>query len=179
MVNFTYERLASLQGAEVYDRMGEKLGKLGQFYTDHTGQPTWASVKTGWFGLNESLVPLQGAQFEGEGVQLPYDQETVKDAPNVNIDADEPLTSEEVASLYRHYQFDWDDSRAAYQAGVTDTAHSYETTPQFSDSLDAEAGTYAEGDPTPQYAEHGGARPQFGTRLRRFVRPDHPSQRQP
>ena len=57
------DRVASLQGQDVYDRNGDKIGTVGQVWADDTGQPSWLSVNTGFFGLNESLVPLQGAQW--------------------------------------------------------------------------------------------------------------------
>ncbi|GIJ51841.1 hypothetical protein Val02_87270 [Virgisporangium aliadipatigenens] len=120
------DRVSDLRGADVLDRQGEKIGRLGQLYTDPAGQPAWATVQTGWFGLRESLVPLYGAQWTTEGLQVPYDKETVKDAPNVDVEPDEPLTTDEVARLYRHYQFDWDDSRAAYRTGVTDAETAYQ-----------------------------------------------------
>jgi hypothetical protein len=113
------DRVTDLRGADVLDRQGEKIGRLGQLYTDPAGQPAWATVQTGWFGLRESLVPLYGAQWTTEGLQVPYDKETIKDAPNVDVEPDEPLTTDEVGRLYEHYEFDWDDSRAAYRTGVT------------------------------------------------------------
>jgi hypothetical protein len=38
-------------------------------------------VNTGLFGMNESFVPLHGAQFDGDRVTLAYDKATIKDAP--------------------------------------------------------------------------------------------------
>jgi hypothetical protein len=98
-----HEHLSSLRGADVYDRDGDKIGAIGQLYTDASGQPSWASVQTGLFGLRESLVPIHQAQWNGNQLQVPYDKRTVKDAPNVDAGPDEPLQGEEIRRLYEYY----------------------------------------------------------------------------
>ena len=125
------DQLASLQGADVYDRDGDKIGSLGQVYLDtSTNQPSWASVNTGLFGMKESLVPISEADATGDGIRVPYDKQTVKDAPNVDASADEPLMPEDVSRLYQHYSLGgggfassgYDDSgssRTGYDAGAT------------------------------------------------------------
>lgn len=130
-MNITHEKLATLYGSTVYDRNGAKIGSIGQFYADFAGEPTWASVRTGLFGMNESLVPLHEAQLQESGLQLPYDKEMVKEAPNVSADADEPLRGDELAQLYRHYSLDWEAARASYQSGASDTAQAFESTRGF------------------------------------------------
>jgi len=81
----TQEQLRELRDATAYDSDGDKLGPIGQLYfDDNTDQPKWITVKTGLFGMNESFVPLQGAQFGGDRVTLAYDKATIKDAPNVD-----------------------------------------------------------------------------------------------
>jgi uncharacterized protein (TIGR02271 family) len=98
------DQLATLQGSNVYDRDGDKIGSLGQVYLDtSTNQPSWASVNTGLFGLKESLVPITDAEKSGDGIRVPYDKQTVKDAPNVDVSADEPLMPDDVNRLYQHY----------------------------------------------------------------------------
>jgi hypothetical protein len=95
-------------GADVYDRTGNRIGKVTRVANDTIGQQVWLGVRTGWFA-RESLVPLQGAQVTGDSVQLPYDKETIREAPDVRLD------TPEVDSLYEHYRYDWDDRRAAEQ----------------------------------------------------------------
>ncbi|WP_433606242.1 PRC-barrel domain-containing protein [Dactylosporangium sp. CA-139114] len=109
---------ATLLGREVYDRDGDKIGSVGQVYADDAGRPTWASVSTGLLGLHQSLVPLAGATSLEDGVQVPFDKATVKDAPRVDHEADQPLTSEQVQELYRHYQLQMDPaSTMRYERG--------------------------------------------------------------
>jgi len=102
-----HEHLSSLRGADVYDRDGDKIGSVGQLYADPSGQPAWASVHTGLFGLRESLVPIDKAEWTGDRLQVPYEKNTVKDAPNVDAGPDEPLRGDDVTRLYEHYNITW------------------------------------------------------------------------
>ncbi len=89
-------------GGSVRTPRGEKIGSIGQIYVDDTtGQPSWVTVKTGFFGTKESFVPLRDATKEGEDIVVDCDKETVKDAPR--IEADEDLTPQDEEVLYRHY----------------------------------------------------------------------------
>ncbi|SDQ64199.1 DUF2382 domain-containing protein [Quadrisphaera sp. DSM 44207] len=93
---------AQLRGATAYGSDGDKLGKVDEvFLDDATGQPEWAAVKTGLFGSNHSLVPLEQATFSGDELRVPYTKEQVKAAPNHDID--QALTVDDEAELYRHY----------------------------------------------------------------------------
>ncbi len=114
----TQEHIHTLQGREVHDRDGDKIGTAGQVWTDAAGLPTWVSVRTGLFGLNESLVPLQDADLADDRLVVPFDKATVKDAPNVDAAHDEPLSQEEVDRLYSYYGVRPHDSYQSYQAGA-------------------------------------------------------------
>ncbi|GAA2888022.1 hypothetical protein Acy02nite_81850 [Actinoplanes cyaneus] len=82
-------------------------------------------MRTGLFGLNESLFPLQDADLRDDRVVVPFEKATVKDAPNVDADHDEPLTQAEVDRLYQHYGTTWDDAYRSYQAGAAAADSSY------------------------------------------------------
>src|SRR5262245_8125102 len=48
-----------LDGVEVTNQDGEKLGKVdGLFVDDQVNVPTWAAVRSGIFGSHHSLAPL-------------------------------------------------------------------------------------------------------------------------
>jgi uncharacterized protein (TIGR02271 family) len=113
----TQEQVGALIGRDVYDRDGDKIGSVGQIWGDAAGQPTWASVRTGFFGINESLVPLQDADVAGDRLVVPFQKSQVKDAPNIDAAHDEPLTQDEVDRLYQHYGMSWDDSYEADAVG--------------------------------------------------------------
>ncbi|MFC4070181.1 PRC-barrel domain-containing protein [Actinoplanes subglobosus] len=107
------EKIDSLYGHDVYDSTGDKVGSIGAVWSDAAGEPAWASVRTGWFGLGESLVPLRDAEMQGDRVVVPFEKAYIKDAPDVDADADEPLSGDEVVRLYRYYAMSWDGSRRA------------------------------------------------------------------
>jgi uncharacterized protein (TIGR02271 family) len=79
-----------------------KLGTVGEVYLDdETGRPEWATVRTGMFGTKEAFVPLAQADITGNDLRVPYDKETVKNAPH--IDSEGHLSPAEETELYRYY----------------------------------------------------------------------------
>ena len=93
--------LEGLESGVVVGTDGE-IGRVGQVYTDNeTGQPSWVTVKTGWFGTNESFVPLNEASIDGDTIRVPYDKDMIKGAPN--NDAGEPLSETDEQGLYSYY----------------------------------------------------------------------------
>ncbi|MEV6420844.1 PRC and DUF2382 domain-containing protein [Streptomyces sp. NPDC051662] len=97
-----FDNPSRLNGLAIYDKDGDKIGNVGQVYVgDRSGRPEWVTVKTGLFGMKESLVPLSGARRAGEDIHVPYAKETVKDAPR--LDADEHLDPSQEKQLYKHY----------------------------------------------------------------------------
>jgi len=100
---------------DAYDVNGEKIGEIaGIYYDEVTGRPEWLVVRTGLFGSNVSFAPIAGSSAYGEDLQVAYDKDTVKDAPNV--DPDGYLDADEERRLFEHYQFDW-----SGKAGYGDT----------------------------------------------------------
>ena len=98
----TQTQVRELMGMSVTDTHGTKVGTVKQVYlNDDSGSPEWVTVHTGWFGMRESFVPLSGARKGQDTLQVPYDKETIKGAPNV--DADEHLSHAQIVDLYRHY----------------------------------------------------------------------------
>jgi hypothetical protein len=89
------------RGRTIVDRDGDKIGKLDELYLDDADRPAWGAVTTGLFGRRQSFVPLADLRPAGDDLQLPYDKDRVKDAPNV--DPDEQLSDEEEDALHRHY----------------------------------------------------------------------------
>jgi PRC-barrel domain len=54
----TRNDIKHLNGADVYEMDGDKVGSAGQVYLDNqTGEPERVSVRTGLFGAKESFVP--------------------------------------------------------------------------------------------------------------------------
>jgi len=113
------------KGRKVVDPDGDKVGTIDEVFLDRqTGEPAWATVKTGLFGRKSSFVPLRGAELMEDGdIRIIVDKGLVKDAPQV--DADEDLTPEEERRLWEHYGLsDYDEwqgeDRTAGLAGLED-----------------------------------------------------------
>jgi uncharacterized protein (TIGR02271 family) len=98
----TQSDLQHLNGISVYAADGGKIGSAGQVYLDNqTGDPEWVSVRTGMFGTKESFVPLDKATLSGDRLQVPFDKDRVKGAPQ--IDADGELSPADEDTLYTYY----------------------------------------------------------------------------
>lgn len=107
----TKEDILTWRGQDLHGNDGEKLGKIEEIYLDaETREPEWALVTTGLFGTNQSFVPLRDASASGEGITVPFDKSTVKDAPTVEPDG--RLSQNEEAELYRHYGLDYSESQS-------------------------------------------------------------------
>jgi hypothetical protein len=89
------------RGRTVVDRDGEKIGTLKEIYLDEGDRPAWGSVATGLFGRRETLVPLAEVEATEDALQVPFDGDHVKSAPNA--DPDVQLSSDDEDRLYRHY----------------------------------------------------------------------------
>ena len=91
-----------LRDAEVVDVNGDRVGGVGQVYlNDTSGEVEWVTVKTGFFGLKETLVPMSGATVADGRIQVPYEKAFIKDAPNV--DAEAHLDEGQQQELHRYY----------------------------------------------------------------------------
>jgi len=102
MATYTREDVLSWRGRDLVDNDGDKIGSIDDIYLDReTDEPEWAVVTTGLFGTKRTFVPLTEAQPAEDGVRVPYEKATVKDAPR--IDPDGELSHEEERVLYEHY----------------------------------------------------------------------------
>jgi len=95
----------NLIGKPVYDQRLQKVGKLSHLYADGAShEPTWATIRTGFFGNKESFVPLSLAEVteNDDEIILKTDKDVVRNAPNVEPDRE--LSPEEQTQLYQHYR---------------------------------------------------------------------------
>jgi uncharacterized protein (TIGR02271 family) len=119
------DTVRSWQGRTLIDRDGDKVGTIEAIYADdQTGAPEWALVNTGLFGTKSTFVPLAQANPSGDQVQVPYEKQLVKDAPNMGPDGH--LSEQEEQELWRHYGLDYGttagyDGRDVAATGYADT----------------------------------------------------------
>src|SRR4051795_8783053 len=97
------EDVQTWRGMAMVDPDGDKIGTIEDIFLDRqTGEPEWAAVKTGLFGLKRSLVPITDAEATDDNqVRVPYQKEQVKDAPKVDPDGE--LSADEERKLWEHY----------------------------------------------------------------------------
>jgi uncharacterized protein (TIGR02271 family) len=104
----------SIMGATAYGSDGDKIGKVGQvFLDDQSGRPEFVTVNTGLFGTSETFIPVAGASFSGDRLELPYTKDKVKGAPNVDVDSGH-LDEAEEQRLYEYYGMGYDTSGTTY-----------------------------------------------------------------
>jgi uncharacterized protein (TIGR02271 family) len=98
---------------------GSKIGAIGQVYLDdQTGDPSWVTAKTGFFGTGQSFAPLEGASLQGRNIQVAFDGDKVKAAPRVEDDG--ALTPEEEDELYGYYGLGAQDSAVSGTTSADD-----------------------------------------------------------
>ncbi|WP_338897677.1 PRC and DUF2382 domain-containing protein [Streptomyces sp. TG1A-60] len=119
----TREQIPTVLDHPVYDADGNKIGDTKHvFFDDVTGEPEWVSVKTGLFGTSESFVPIHDGTVVKDHLEVPYPKDTVRDAPNVDVDAGGHLSVEEEHRLYEHYGIDWATTAQTGTAAGTERA---------------------------------------------------------
>ena len=91
-------------GYEVYDRNGEKIGKVDDLFVDESERPEYLGVKRGFLGLEgTSLIPWELARVDKEGhrIEVSVDKARVKEGPSFNDDKD--ISAEYEERVRSHY----------------------------------------------------------------------------
>jgi uncharacterized protein (TIGR02271 family) len=93
----------------VVDRDNDKVGSVDAVWEDHTGQPAYIAVKTGWLGLGKAhVVPAHAAEVSDatRKIRLPYSAEAIKNAPSFEQQSDiDDAAESSIASYYRQHGF--------------------------------------------------------------------------
>src|ERR671921_201389 len=91
-------------GYEVYDRDGDKIGKVDDLFVDENDQPEYVGVKMGFLGLQgTSLIPMELARVDENDrrIEVSVDKAQVKEGPSFNDDED--ITPDYEQRVYSHY----------------------------------------------------------------------------
>jgi uncharacterized protein (TIGR02271 family) len=91
-------------GYEVYDRDGEKIGKVDDLFVDENDRPEYIGVKMGFLGLEgRGLIPMEVARVDeaDRRIELSVDKTQVKESPSFNDDRD--ITPDYEEQVYSHY----------------------------------------------------------------------------
>jgi len=107
MPGIDLDDVSNWRGRDVIDSNGHAVGVITDLYVDDaTGLPEWAMVKSGLFSHHVTFVPLSAASAHGMGVQVPFDQRHIHDAPKMDH-PDGRLSADEEARLYAHYGLEY------------------------------------------------------------------------
>lgn len=92
-----------LPGRTLLDRDGARIGPIGQVFADAvTDEPTWVTVRTGWFGSDDSFVPVSGLDPAGAEPRTIHGADTIRSSPRFTPDG--PLTRSDEDRLRTHYE---------------------------------------------------------------------------
>jgi uncharacterized protein (TIGR02271 family) len=112
-------------GYEVYDQVGEKIGKVDDLFVDESDQPEYIGVKMGFLGTRSTLIPWEAVSStdeEGRAITVATDKATAKNGPV--FDDDREITPEfenEVYSYYGLQRSQTTDEPGAYQEAPPST----------------------------------------------------------
>ncbi|MEO6004610.1 MAG: YsnF/AvaK domain-containing protein [Opitutus sp.] len=102
------------------DQNNDKIGTVDAVWEDHTGQPSYLAIRTGWLGLGKAhVIPASRAEVHEESrkIRLPYAAELVKSAPTFDSADDITLDSER---QIREYFGDTTPARTDYNEQYVD-----------------------------------------------------------
>jgi uncharacterized protein (TIGR02271 family) len=91
-------------GYEVYDRSGEKIGKVDDLFIDESDQPEYIGVKMGFLGMSSTLIPWEAVSStddDARRVDVSVDKATAKEGPA--FDDDREITPEFEQQVYSYY----------------------------------------------------------------------------
>jgi len=93
---------AQLFGYDVNDASGNKIGKVDNVWVDDaTNELEFVGVKTGWLMGKTHVIPVANAQVSDGSIQVPFDQDQIKNAPSFS--GDEELSPDQEDEIYNYY----------------------------------------------------------------------------
>ncbi|MDP9474239.1 MAG: PRC and DUF2382 domain-containing protein [Actinomycetota bacterium] len=90
-------------GYKVYDRDGDKIGKVDDLFLDENDRPEYVGVRMGFFGLSSALVPMDAVRVHEVEQALYVDdaKDRVKDGPR--FDDDKEITPDFERQVREYY----------------------------------------------------------------------------
>jgi uncharacterized protein (TIGR02271 family) len=116
------EQIPAVVDHMIYDPDGKKIGEARHVFLDErTGEPEWATVRTGLFGTQETFVPIHEGRVVGDNIEVPFHRTKVKDAPHMDVSKGR-LTEQQERELYNFYGFDWGGTQQPAEGETAGTA---------------------------------------------------------
>ena len=87
----------------VYDRDGDKIGKVDDLFVDENDQPEYIGVKMGFLGTRSTLIPWEIATVDENDrrIEVSVDKAQAKEGPS--FDDDQDITPDYEEQVYSHY----------------------------------------------------------------------------
>lgn len=88
-------------GYKVYDRDGDKIGKVDDLFVDEGDRPEYVGVKMGFFGTSSTLIPMDIVQTDDqqETLMVQAEKDYVKDGPRF----DDEITPDHERQVREYY----------------------------------------------------------------------------
>ncbi len=106
-------------GYSVYDRDGDKIGKVDKLFLDEGDNLEYVGVKMGFFSLSSTLIPVDAVRVdeESQAMYVEAEKERVKDGPRFDDDSEiTPDFERQVREYYGLGAFDATEERGGYGA---------------------------------------------------------------
>src|SRR5947209_3314989 len=124
---------AQIFGYDVNDSTGNKIGKVDNVWVDDaTNELEFVGVKTGWLMGKTHVIPVANAQIADGSIQVPFDEDRIKNAPSFS--GDDELSPDQEDEIYSYYGEGRStaaspsglptDAGTGYGSGTTDTVSS-------------------------------------------------------
>ena len=88
---------------KVFDRDGEKIGKVDDLFLDESDQPEYIGVKMGFLGTNSTLIPFSMASVDedSQAINVSAEKDKVKNGPS--FDDDREITPDFEREVHGYY----------------------------------------------------------------------------
>lgn len=99
-------------GYTVYDRDGDKVGKVDDLFVDDGDQPEYIGVKMGFFGTKSTLIPWEmvTADEGSEALTVRDEKSRIKDGPT--FDDDREITPDFERQVHEYFGLQYADGAA-------------------------------------------------------------------
>ena len=121
-----FTETGAFDGYDVYDRDGDKIGKVDDLFVDQADEPEYIGVKMGFLGTSSTLIPwdlVSRVDEEDSRIEVSADKAQAKEGPTFDDDQDiTPDYEREVRSYYGVGSADAAD-RGSYSGYYSDEEH--------------------------------------------------------
>ena len=113
-----FKEVETFGGYQVYDRDGDKIGKVDDLFVDDTNEPEYIGVKMGFLGTKSTLIPMDicRADESEQTITVDTEKERAKDGPS--FDDDQEISPDFERQVREHYGLEGlgDEDRGTYGA---------------------------------------------------------------